>query len=71
MAGFEDGELSQTSGFPTSRRQLFDKLQVKLAVFNDRIEVNSLFPFRRGSALLTVKFVIDLVKSRTHQTSTG
>jgi hypothetical protein len=44
MVSFEDTELSKTSDFPTSRRQLFDKLQVKLAVFNDRIEVNALFP---------------------------
>jgi site-specific DNA recombinase len=46
MVGFEDGDLSKSAGFPTSRRQLLDKLQVKLAVFNDRIEVKALFPVK-------------------------
>jgi len=44
IIGFENEKLSGTTGFPTSKRQLLDKLQVKLAVYNDRIEVNSLFP---------------------------
>jgi len=44
MVGFEDAELSRTAGFPTSKRQLLDRLQMKLTVFNDRIEVNGLFP---------------------------
>ena len=44
LVGFEDGDLSKLAGFPTSRRQLLDKLQVRLSVFNDRVEVKSLFP---------------------------
>ena len=44
LVGFEDTELSKSVGFPTSRRQLLDKLQVRLSVFDDKIEVKSLFP---------------------------
>ncbi len=44
LVGFEDADLSKSAGFPTSRRQLLDKLQVRLSVFNDRVEVKSLFP---------------------------
>jgi hypothetical protein len=44
LVGFEDADLSKSAGFPTSRRQLLDKLQVRLSVFDDRIEVKSLFP---------------------------
>ena len=46
VVGFEDRKLSDTLGFPASKRELLDKLQVKLVVFNDRIEVNSLFPIQ-------------------------
>lgn len=46
VVGFEDRKLSDTLGFPASRRELLDKLQVKLVVFNDRIEVNGLFPIQ-------------------------
>jgi hypothetical protein len=46
VVGFEDKELSQTLGFPASKRELFDKLQVKLIVFSDRIEINGLFPIQ-------------------------
>jgi site-specific DNA recombinase len=44
LVGFEDADLSKSTGFPTSRRQLLDKLQVRLSVFDDRVEVKSLFP---------------------------
>ncbi len=44
LIGFEDTDLSRSAGFPTSRRQLLDKLQVKLSVLDDRVEVKSLFP---------------------------
>jgi hypothetical protein len=46
VVSFEDKELSKTLGFPASRRELLDKLQMKLVVFNDRIEVNGLFPIQ-------------------------
>ena len=44
VVGFEDRELGKALGFPASRRELLDKLRVKLVVFDDRIEVNGLFP---------------------------
>jgi hypothetical protein len=46
VIGFEDKTLSGTLGFPASKRELLDKLQVKLVVFSDRIEVNGLFPIQ-------------------------
>jgi site-specific DNA recombinase len=42
----DDDSLSAVVGFPTSPRQLLDLLQVKLVVFNDRIEVNALIPMQ-------------------------
>ncbi len=44
IIGFEDRALSEIMNFPASKREMLDKLQVKLAVFNDKIEVNCLFP---------------------------
>jgi hypothetical protein len=44
IIGFEDGEVTNRLGFPASKRDMLNKLQVKLAVFNDKIEVNCLFP---------------------------
>jgi hypothetical protein len=44
LVGFDDTDLSKSTGFPTSKRQLLDKLQVRLSVFDDRVEVKSLFP---------------------------
>ena len=44
LVGLDDADHSKSAGFPTSRRQLLDKLQVRLSVFDDRVEVKSLFP---------------------------
>lgn len=46
VVGFEDRNLSDTLGFPASKRELLDRLQVKLVVFSDRIEVNALLPIQ-------------------------
>jgi site-specific DNA recombinase len=39
-----NGELSDTMQFPTTQRELFDKLQLRLVVFKDKIEVKAIFP---------------------------
>jgi len=44
LVGREDPDQSKAEGFPTSKRQMLDKLQVRLSVFDDRVEVKSLFP---------------------------
>ena len=44
VVGFEDKELSTLMQFPASRRELLDKLQVRLAALDDRVEVKALFP---------------------------
>ena len=43
VVGFEDTGLTKVLGFPASKRELLDRLQLKVVVFNDRIEVKSLF----------------------------
>jgi hypothetical protein len=40
----ENKELTNLIGFPASKRELFDILQLKVTVFDDRIDVNSIFP---------------------------
>jgi hypothetical protein len=42
----ENEEMTKTLGFPASKRELLDKLQLKLLVFGDRIEVKGLFPIQ-------------------------
>lgn len=39
-------EVSRLMQFPSTRRELLDKLQVRLIVFDDRIEVRSLLPIK-------------------------
>jgi len=43
IAGFEDQDISKLMGFPATRRELLDKLQVRIMVFHDRIKVKALF----------------------------
>jgi site-specific DNA recombinase len=38
-----NGELSDGMQFPTTQRELFDKLQLRLIVFKDKIEVKAIF----------------------------
>jgi hypothetical protein len=42
----ENKEISQKMGFPTSKREILDKLKVRLVVMTDRIEVKTLFPIQ-------------------------
>ncbi len=42
--GLEAAEMEKMIGFPTSRRQLLDKLQVKLSVCDDKVDVKCIFP---------------------------
>jgi site-specific DNA recombinase len=44
LLGIGDSELSDKMQFPTTQRELFDKLQLRLVVFKDKIEVKSVFP---------------------------
>jgi hypothetical protein len=44
LLGIGDNELSDRMQFPTTRRELFDKLQLRLVVFKDKIEVKAVFP---------------------------
>jgi hypothetical protein len=36
-------ELSELLGFPTTPQEHFDKLQLRLVVFSDKIEVKAVF----------------------------
>jgi hypothetical protein len=44
LPGIGDSELSDKMQFPTTQRELFDKLQVRLAVFKAKIIVKAVFP---------------------------
>jgi site-specific DNA recombinase len=44
LLGIGDSELSDRMQFPTTHRELFDKLQLRLVVFKDKIEVKAVFP---------------------------
>ena len=46
FAGIDRKELSKLMQFPTTKRELIDRLQVRAVVFGDRTEVNALFPIR-------------------------
>jgi len=43
LLGIGDSELSDRMQFPTTQRELFDKLQLRLVVFKDKIEVKAVF----------------------------
>ena len=44
LLGIGDTSLSDVMQFPTTQRELFDKLQLRLVVFKDNIEVKAVFP---------------------------
>ncbi|MFZ2036443.1 MAG: recombinase family protein [Dehalococcoidales bacterium] len=44
MLNVGDNDLSERMQFPTTQRELFDKLQLRLIVFKDKIEVKAVFP---------------------------
>lgn len=43
LLGIGDSELSDLTQFPATQRELFNKLQLRLVVFGDKIEVKSVF----------------------------
>ena len=46
FVGIDRKEVSKLMQFPTTKRELIDRLQVRAVVFGDRTEVNALFPIR-------------------------
>jgi hypothetical protein len=44
ILGIDSKEMSDALQFPATKRELLDKLQVRLVVFHDRIEINAVFP---------------------------
>ncbi len=74
LVGLDYPKLGQSMGFPASRRQLLDKLRVKLTVFDEKVEVKAFFPIEpvgvqqctsiKGSALLATTFIIPLREPR-------
>jgi len=52
IAGRASTEISSAFQFPTTRRECLDKLQLKIVISADRIEVTAPFPFlskKRGT----------------------
>ena len=59
--GFEDINLTESLTSPTLQRQILDKIQVKLVVFNDRIEVKCQIPIEPNkSANIILSLGLDL-----------
>jgi len=54
LVSLEDKELSETMYFPTARREMLDRLQVRGIVFNDRVEVKAIFPLDASGGLLYI-----------------
>jgi hypothetical protein len=46
IIGVDNEELSEVMFFPTTKRQILDKLQVRLVAFPDRVEVKAVFPIQ-------------------------
>ena len=46
LVGFEDREISRAIGFPSTRREVLDMLQIQLMALEDRVEVNAVLPVR-------------------------
>lgn len=44
LFGVGSGDLSDVMQFSTTQRELFDKFQLRLVVFEDKIEVKAVFP---------------------------
>lgn len=44
IIGIDNEKLSEAVFFPTTKRQILDKLQVRLIAFDDRVEVKAVFP---------------------------
>jgi hypothetical protein len=44
IADLDDASLTKITGFPATKRDWLDKLQVRLTAFEDRMEVNGVFP---------------------------
>jgi len=44
ILGMGNSNFSDFTQFPTSQRELYDKLQLRLIVFKDKIEVKTIFP---------------------------
>ena len=44
ILGLDSVDMTKAFQFPSTRRELLDKLQVRVVVFPDRVEVNAVFP---------------------------
>jgi len=52
LAGFEDSDVSKAVSFPATKREVLDMLQVRLIAYEDRVEVNAIFPVEPIKRLL-------------------
>lgn len=46
IVGIEDKDISKIMHFPATRRELLNLLQLRIVVFEDRIELNAIFPIQ-------------------------
>ena len=50
LVEIDSKEVSKVMQFPTTRRELLDKLQLRVIVYCGRIDVNALFPIKPFSS---------------------
>ena len=50
LVEIDSKEVSKVMQFPTARREMLDKLQLRVIVYCDRIDVNALFPIKPFSS---------------------
>ncbi|MFC1957500.1 hypothetical protein ACFLX0_01620 [Chloroflexota bacterium] len=43
VVGLNNPDITKIVGFPATKRELLDMLQVRLMAFEDRVEVNAVF----------------------------
>jgi hypothetical protein len=44
ILGLDNVDMTEVFQFPSTKRELLDKLQVRVVVFLDRAEINAVFP---------------------------
>jgi len=44
LLDLDNVDITEVFRFPSTKRELLDKLQVRVVIFSDRVEVNAVFP---------------------------
>ena len=44
ILGLDNVDMTEVFRFPSTKRELLDKLQVRVVIFSDKVEINAVFP---------------------------